>query len=152
MNLKNFSVFHTFYSHLCSYRIETWYKSCMLHFMFRCYWIFFSELNRLVSEKSLNLKVFWIFAPITLKFGLSFCSKELQFKFAFQWDWFILFCTEIDGPRLRCSCFSLLWGPFNWGKIATKQEIWEISFCIIYSGSNQIKAQCFLSWLSWNYW
>jgi hypothetical protein len=27
-----------------------------------------------------------IFAPITLKFGLSFCSKELQFKFAFQWD------------------------------------------------------------------
>jgi hypothetical protein len=27
------------------------------------------------------------------------------------------------------------------GKIGTKQEIWEISFYIIYSGSNQIKAQ-----------
>jgi hypothetical protein len=46
--------------------------------------------------------------------------------------------------------FSLLWdwglGPFQLGKIATKQEIWEISFYIIYSGSNQIKAQCFFSW------
>jgi hypothetical protein len=31
-----------------------------------------------------------IFAAITLKFGLSFCSKELQFQFAFQIDWFII--------------------------------------------------------------
>ena len=56
-------------------------EELQLHFMFRCYWIFFSELNPLVLEKSLNLTVFWIFwnifAPITLKFGLSFCSKEL---------------------------------------------------------------------------
>jgi hypothetical protein len=45
--------------------------------------------------------------------------------------------------------FPLLWdwglGPFQLGKIATKQEIWEISFYIIYSGSNQIKSQCFFS-------
>jgi hypothetical protein len=25
-----------------------------------------------------------------LKFGLLFCSKESQFQFAFQWDWFII--------------------------------------------------------------
>jgi hypothetical protein len=51
--------------------------------------IFLPELNPL--EKSLNLTVFWsflgdIFAAITLKFGLLFCSKESQFQFAFQWD------------------------------------------------------------------
>jgi hypothetical protein len=51
--------------------------------------------------------------------------------------------------------FALLWDwglePFELGKIATKQEIWEISFYIIYSGSNHIKhvkGQCFFSWRS----
>jgi hypothetical protein len=31
-----------------------------------------------------------IFAAIALKLGLLFYNEELQFQFAFRWDWFIL--------------------------------------------------------------
>ena len=115
---KNFSVFHTFSSHLCSYRIETWYivYCFVLKSYSSCFDVieyFLPELNPLLLEKSLNLTVFWIFfffyifAALTMKLVYRFVVKSYSSSSLFSWiD--LLFFTKVDGrimPRLRCSCF-----------------------------------------------
>jgi hypothetical protein len=111
MNFKNFSAFHTFYSH----RIETlcialyWRVAVTFHVLMLLN--FFSR----VLEKSLNSTVFWIFWTflhllhwnLVYRFvGKSYSSNSLFSGID------LLFCTEINGrimPRLHCSCFNMFW-------------------------------------------
>jgi hypothetical protein len=58
----------------------------------------FARAKPLNLWKFLELIAFWIFffdifagTCIALKFCLLFCSKELQFLFAFWCDWFIIY-------------------------------------------------------------
>jgi hypothetical protein len=94
---KNFSVFYTNFRHLCRYRIETWYIVFWWRIPVPVHWIIFVRAKSLSLRKIfefdriLDYFFFDIFAAFTLKFGLPFCSKEFQFQFAFQWDWFIIY-------------------------------------------------------------
>jgi hypothetical protein len=121
---KNFSVFHTFYSHLCSYTcsIETWYivYCFVLKSYSSCFDVieyFLQELNPLILEKSLNLTVFWIY--FLLLTSLQLLHWNLVYRFVVKSDSSsslfsgidLLFFTKVDRrilPRLVLSALLLL--------------------------------------------
>jgi predicted Rdx family selenoprotein len=108
LNLKefeNFSVFRTFFAIFANIRLKLGLLFCsnelQFQFTFQCDWLIFAgvmppELWRIFQFSGL---FFAIFAAIALKLGSLLCSKELQFQYTFQCDWFIF--AGVMPPELK---------------------------------------------------